>query len=85
MLCFILPPTYAELEKRLRERKTEDETTIARRLSRAREEFEYISRYDYIVLNDTIEEASQEFLCIVQAEKMRTTRNQELINSFRNI
>jgi guanylate kinase len=85
VLCFILPPTYAELEKRLRDRKTEDETTIARRLSRAREEFEYISRYDYIVLNDTIEEASQEFLCIVQAEKMRTARNRELINSFRNI
>ena len=80
ILCFIVPPSFGELERRLRDRKTEDEETIQRRLERAIEEFKYIPQYDYVVLNDTIEEAARRFVSIIHAERMRTFRNLEIID-----
>ena len=80
ILCFIVPPSYEELERRLRGRKTEDEETIQRRLNRAIEEFQYIHQYDYIVLNDSIDEAAHRFISIIGAEQMKTFRNLELID-----
>ncbi|SHI45219.1 guanylate kinase [Thermoclostridium caenicola] len=83
ILCFIVPPSYEELARRLRSRNTEDEETIQRRLKRALEEFQYIDRYDYVVLNDSIEEAAQRFVSIVRAEEMRTFRNKALIDQLK--
>ena len=80
ILCFIVPPSYEELERRLRGRKTEDEETIQRRLNRANEEFQYIHQYDYIGLNDSIDEAAHRFISIIGAEQMKTFRNLELID-----
>ena len=85
VLCFVLPPDYYELEKRLRGRGTEDEETINRRLTRAREEFRHIDDYDYIIINDTISSAAQRFMNIIETEQMKTHRNKELINKFKNI
>ncbi|MCX7773916.1 MAG: guanylate kinase [Clostridia bacterium] len=85
ILCFILPPDYSELENRLRGRGTENEETIQKRLKRAKEEFQYIDHYDYIILNDTVDSAAQRFVNIVQSEQMRTVRNKELIEKFKNI
>lgn len=85
VLCFVLPPDYYELEKRLRGRGTEDEETINRRLTRAREEFRHIDDYDYIIINDTISSAAQRFMNIIESEQMKTHRNKELINKFKNI
>ncbi len=85
VLCFVLPPDFRELERRLRGRGTENEEVIKRRLERAREEFRHINLYDYIILNDTIEDAAQRFVTIVQSEQMRTKRNQALMDKFRNI
>lgn len=85
VLCFILPPTYEELEQRLRGRGTENEETILRRLNRAKEEFQYIDRYDYIILNDSVDAAAQRFFNIIESEQMRTCRNYELIENFKNI
>jgi guanylate kinase len=85
ILCFIIPPDFSELEKRLRGRGTDTEESITKRLSRAKEEFKLIKEYDYLILNDSIENAAQRFFSIVQAEQMRTNRNKELINKFENI
>lgn len=85
VLCFVLPPDYYELENRLRGRGTEDEETIKRRLQRAREEFQHIDEYDYIILNDTISSAAQRFMNIIESEQMKTHRNKDLINKFKNI
>ena len=85
VLCFIIPPDFDELEKRLRGRGTDTEESIISRLSRAKEEFKYLDKYDYLVVNDSIENATQRFISIVQAEQMRTNRNQSLINKFKNI
>ena len=85
VLCFVLPPDFNELERRLRGRGTESEEVIKKRLERAREEFRHINLYDYIILNDTIEDAAQRFVTIVQSEQMRTKRNQAIMDKFKNI
>jgi len=85
VLCFIIPPDFSELEKRLRGRGTDTEESIIKRLGRAKDEFKYIENYDYLVLNDSIENAAQRIFSIVQAEQMRTNRNQLLIKKFKNI
>ncbi|NLM72628.1 MAG: guanylate kinase [Clostridiaceae bacterium] len=85
VLCFILPPDFEELEKRLRGRATEDEDTIIKRLNRAKEEFQVIDKYDYIILNDTIDSAAKRFMSIVESEQMRTHRNKEFIDKFKNV
>lgn len=85
VLCFIIPPDFSELEKRLRGRGTDTEDSIINRLERARDEFKYIDSYDYLILNDSIENAAQRFFNVVQAEQMRTNRNQLLIEKFKNI
>ncbi len=85
VLCFIIPPDFRELEKRLRGRGTDTEDAITKRLARAKEEFEYLEEYDYLILNDCIDNAAERFFSIIQAEQMRTKRNQSLINKFKNI
>ncbi|HHU89793.1 MAG TPA: guanylate kinase [Clostridiaceae bacterium] len=85
VLCFIIPPDFNELEKRLRGRGTDTEEAIIKRLTRAKEEFRYLEEYDYLIINDSIENAAQRFFSIVQAEQMRTKRNQSIINKFKNI
>ncbi len=71
---FILPPSFAELERRLRGRRTESEADILRRLNNARQEVTLISHYDYVMVNDDLDAASETLTAIVQAEKHRTTR-----------
>ena len=83
VLIFTMPPTIAELRRRLVNRGTEDMETIDKRIKRAEEELEYLPQYDYIVINDTVEHAVRDVDCIVRAEKMRCGRNPELKNKFK--
>ncbi|WP_353683366.1 guanylate kinase [Thermodesulfovibrio sp. 3907-1M] len=73
ILIFILPPSMEELERRLLQRN-EDKDTIKKRLSKAEEEISQYKFYDYIVINDNIEEALNDLLCIVCAERLKTKR-----------
>ncbi len=57
ILIFISPPRVEELEKRLRGRHTEDEETIQKRLSQVKVELERSKKYDYIVINDSVDNA----------------------------
>ena len=57
VLIFICPPSFEELEKRLRGRHTEDEATIQRRLSQAKDELERAKAFDYKIVNDNLENA----------------------------
>lgn len=68
---FIIPPTLEELRRRLEKRGTETEETIAGRLSRAREEYAEADFYDYIIVNDDLNEAARELAAILCAEKCR--------------
>jgi len=74
VLIFILPPSLKELERRLRNRGTDDEETIERRLKTAREEIRRAPLYDYIVVNDVLEVAYENLKSIIRAEKLRTER-----------
>lgn len=71
VLVFLVPPSFEELEHRLRGRGTEDEETISRRLSIARRELEQASQYDYRVVNDWVEDAVKKLSAIFLAEKCR--------------
>jgi guanylate kinase len=71
---FVLPPSFAELRRRLEERRTDQETEIARRLVNAKGEIEQLPQYQYAVINTTVEEAMARMRAIVAAERQRTTR-----------
>jgi guanylate kinase len=63
---FILPPSRAELERRLRSRASDSEETILRRLADARRDLEHAGDFDYIVVNDDFESALDEICAIVE-------------------
>lgn len=76
---FLAPPSFEELERRLRSRNTDAEEKILDRLKTAREEFEKIPLYDYLVINDVVEDAVQELESILTAEHCRTMRRAQQI------
>ncbi len=71
VLVFLVPPSFEELERRLRGRGTEDEETITRRLEIARRELKQADQYDYRVMNDWVEDAVKKLSAILLAEKCR--------------
>ena len=71
---FIMAPSMAELEARLRERKSDAPGDIQRRLLRAREEIAAWRQYDYLIINRDVKEASDQLAAIIQAERCRTGR-----------
>lgn len=73
VLIFILPPSLDELERRLINRN-EDKNVIKLRLSKASQEISQYRSYDYVVINDNIEQASSNLLCIIHAERLKTKR-----------
>ena len=70
----VLPPSWQELERRLRTRRTEDEATIARRLARAREEARAFLDYDYWIVNAEVEASIGVLDAVVTAERARVGR-----------
>jgi guanylate kinase len=74
---FLLPPSWHELERRLRERGTDNPEVIARRLQRAREEARELPMYDYCLVNDQIERAVATLQAIILAERARVARLRE--------
>ncbi len=74
---FVLPPSFAELEGRLRRRATEDESAIGRRLQRAREEAGAYPEYDYLIINDDVDRSIESLLAIVSAERAKVIRLRE--------
>jgi guanylate kinase len=74
VLIFIIAPSVAELETRLRERRSDDEHEIKRRLDRAREEIMLWRQYDFLIVNRDLKEAVEQLAMVIQAERCRTTR-----------
>lgn len=71
---FVVAPSMKELEQRLLERKSDAPQEIAKRLRRAREEIAAWREYDYLIVNQDLDEAAQQLAAIVMAERARTTR-----------
>jgi guanylate kinase len=74
VLIFIVAPSMSELEQRLRERRSDGEPEIARRLERARHEVTLWRRYDYLIVNRDVKEAMEQLESIIQAERCRVAR-----------
>ena len=72
---FILPPSLAELERRLRGRGTEDEPTTLRRLQAAKGEIEHYGFFEYVIVNDDIQRAYDSLRAIVFAERCKRDRH----------
>ena len=73
---FILPPSVAVLEERLRNRGQDDEATIRGRMQKAKSEMSHFHEYDYLLVNDNFETAVQELLHVIGAERLRLARQQ---------
>lgn len=69
---FVLPPSMDTLEKRLRDRNTEDEETILERLGQAKREIGCKDKYRYVVVNDKLDDAVDEILDILKKAKSDT-------------
>ena len=69
VLILLVPPSLAELERRLRTRATEDEEKLARRLARAEEEIAQGGWFDHVIVNDDVERASSQVAAIIEASR----------------
>ncbi|HHV97932.1 MAG TPA: guanylate kinase [Clostridiaceae bacterium] len=80
---FIAPPSLEELKRRIEGRGTESPDVIERRLDRAVEELEYIKNYDYVVVNENVDETANAIKCIITAEKFKTSRNSDILEKIK--
>lgn len=69
VLIFLAPPSFEELERRLRARKTEPEDVVERRLRVARAELELSGKYDYMVVNSEIDDAVRDIETVIEQER----------------
>lgn len=82
VFVFIVPPSLDELTKRIYNRGTDSEEVIKRRLSAATSELEYASKYDYIIVNDEVEKATNKVSNIIDAERNRAVRTFFIVNKI---
>ena len=82
ILIFVIPPSMDELKKRLVGRNTETPQKIIDRLTRAKEEVKLIYGYNYIVVNDDVDEAVKKINMIVETESLRPARNKFMIKKI---
>ncbi len=71
---FILPPSMEALAQRLHKRAQDSDAVIARRLAAAREEISHVGEFDYVIINDQFEAATQDLLAIVRSQRLRGDR-----------
>ncbi len=82
---FILPPSMAELERRLCARGTDSDSVIAERMRRAAGEISHWAEYDYVLINDDMERCLGEVRSIVAAERLKTRRHTGLVDFVRGL
>jgi guanylate kinase len=71
---FVLPPSHAELERRLKARAQDSDGVVAARMAKAASEISHWPEYDYVIVNDNVERAHGRVLAILEAERCRRTR-----------
>ncbi len=82
--AFITPPTLKELENRLKNRCSDSPEVIKQRLKNAKEEIQAISEFDFVIINDDVKKATQEFISIAKAarNKIGLQKRKELIKKW---
>lgn len=81
---FIIPPSFEILENRLRGRGTDDDASIIKRLDIARDELARAPEFDYIVENDALDEAVEDIITIIKAEKLKTNKMKNKLSEVIN-
>ena len=84
VLIFVLPPSVDVLRQRLYKRKTESEEVIEDRVAQAGREIGEAVNYDYAIVNDDLEKAVEDFLGVIQAEKLTVKRQKDTIDNIIN-
>lgn len=79
---FLLPPSLEELKNRIKNRGTETPETLERRLNAAKSEIEIGKKYQYVVINDTVDEAVKKIKAIIAAELCKTSRNEKIFDDL---
>ena len=82
---FVLPPSIAELDRRLRGRAQDSEDVIAGRMAKSRDEISHWAEYDYVLVNNDIDAAFAELVTILQAERLRRDRQTGLSAFVRSL
>ena len=82
VLVFVLPPSLEAIEERLRARSTDSEEIIARRVKEAMVQISACGEFDYLVVNDNLEEAHKVFQSVLISEMCRTDRRQTLVSEM---
>ncbi|MBS7527426.1 guanylate kinase [Fusibacter paucivorans] len=84
IFVFVLPPSMKELKSRIVGRGSETQESLTKRLSSAYSEIEYIKNYDYFIVNDTVEHATDVLQAIISAEKCRVDADiEEIVSKFK--
>lgn len=79
VFIFILPPSMEELKNRIKKRGSETEESLLKRFKAAYKEINYVSKYNYVVINDTVDSAVKKLESIIIAEKCRVDRYKDSI------
>ncbi len=82
VLIFILPPSFDELRRRIESRATECSEVIEKRMQKAVSEIKYVSKYDYLILNDSVEQAVLNIEKVLDSERLKPSRNVEMIETL---
>jgi len=82
---FILPPSIAELERRLQTRGQDSDDVIAARMQKSRDEISHWPEYDYVLVNDDLEETEDRLKTIINAERMRISQQPDLVEIVRRL
>lgn len=82
---FVLPPSIAELERRLRSRAQDSDEVIAGRMAKSRDEISHWAEYDYVIVNTDLDQAFNHLVTILQAERMRRDRQPGLADFVRGL
>lgn len=82
---FILPPSIAELENRLRSRGQDSDDAVKFRMSKAHAEISHWDEYDYVIINNDVKEATEKVYSILKAERLRRERQPGLVDFTRKL
>lgn len=82
---FILPPSIAELDRRLRTRGQDSDEVIAGRMQKSRDEISHWPEYEYVLINDDLDETEAKLKTIITAERMRRSQQPALVDTVRQL
>ena len=82
---YVVPPSLEILSRRLRNRRTDSDEVIQKRLDKARTELDWIDKYDYLIVNDDLETAVSKAKAVITAEACRSRRNSEIIENLKKM